>query len=69
MHNPEKSPNKPGRKPTVDDIITVNALLRIDGEEKVRRIELMFIGNPFARKVRINFDRAVMFRPLTKAKK
>lgn len=69
MHNPEKFPNKKARKPGIDDIITVNALLRIDGEEKVRRIELMFIGNPFARKVRINFDRAVMFRPLTKAKK
>lgn len=69
MQNTEKFPNKKARKPGIDDIITVNALLRIDGEEKVRRIELMFIGNPFARKVRINFDRAVMFRPLTKAKK
>lgn len=69
MHKPEKFPNKKARKPGIDDIITVNALLRIDGEEKVRRIELMFIGNPFARKVHINFDRAVMFRPLTKGKK
>jgi len=69
MQHSERFPNKKARKPGIDDIITVNALLRIDGEEKVRRIELMFIGNPFARKVRINFDRAVMFRPLTKAKK